>query len=105
MLPPSRFGEIIEEKGIVKSFNEKPQVHSGGLISGGYFVFNRKFFDYLTDEEDCILERKPMEDLVNDGQLGVYKHEGFWQCMDTFRDFEYLNNLWKEDKADWKIWK
>ncbi|HMS34761.1 MAG TPA: glucose-1-phosphate cytidylyltransferase [Ignavibacteria bacterium] len=104
VLPPSRFGELLEDKGIVKSFNEKPQIHAGGLISGGYFVFNRKIFDYLSDDEDCILERLPMEELVNDKQLCVYKHEGFWQCMDTFRDFEFLNTLWKEGNASWKIW-
>jgi glucose-1-phosphate cytidylyltransferase len=105
VLPPSRFGEILEEKGIVKNFNEKPQIHSGGLISGGYFVFNRKIFDYVSEDEECILERKPMEELVNQGQLCVYRHEGFWQCMDTFRDFEYLNSLWRDGEASWKIWK
>lgn len=104
VLPPSRFGEIVENEGIVKTFNEKPQVHSGGWISGGFFVFNRKIFDYLSESEDCILERQPMENLVNENQLCVYKHEGFWQCMDTYRDFELLNNLWKEDNAAWKKW-
>ncbi len=104
VLPPSRFGEILEQDNIIKSFNEKPQIHSGGLISGGYFVFNKKIFDYLSDTDDCILERMPLEDLVKAGQLCVYRHTGFWQCMDTFRDFEYLNNLWKEGNADWKIW-
>jgi len=104
VLPPSRFGEILENKGIVKNFNEKPQVHSGSLISGGYFVFNRNIFDFLSDSHDCILERQPMENLVKENQLCVYKHEGFWQCMDTFRDFEYLNNLWREGNATWKIW-
>ncbi len=105
VLPPSRFGEIEEKNNIVKKFNEKPQIHSGGLINGGYYVFNRGIFDYLSEENDCILERQPLEDLVKDKQLSVYKHTDFWQCMDTFRDFEYLNNLWKEGNAVWKKWK
>lgn len=104
VLPPSRFGEILAEKDFVESFNEKPQINSGGLINGGYFIFNRKFFDYLTDSEDCILERQPLEQLVKDRQLCVYKHKGFWQCMDTYRDFELLNNIWNNSKAPWKIW-
>jgi glucose-1-phosphate cytidylyltransferase len=105
VLPPSRFGELEIDGNLVRSFSEKPQIHLGGLINGGYFVFNRKFFDYLTPNESCILERTPMEKLANEGELCVYHHAGFWQCMDTYRDFEYLNNLWKENKADWKLWK
>jgi glucose-1-phosphate cytidylyltransferase len=105
VLPPSRFGEIIEDKNIVKSFSEKPLTHQGGMINGGYFVFNKKIFDYISESPDCILERKPLEDLVNDNQLCVYKHDGFWQCMDTFRDFEHLNKLWSEGNAVWKIWR
>ena len=105
VLQPSRFGELITKDHFVKKFNEKPQIHNGGLISGGFFIFNKKFFDYLSDAEDCILERQPLEKLAKDGELCVFEHKGFWQCMDTYRDFEYLNNLWKENKASWKIWK
>jgi len=104
VLPPSRFGEILNENNLVRSFNEKPQIHSGGLINGGFFVFNKKFFNYLSDSDDCILERLPLENLVKDKQLCVFEHDGFWQCMDTYRDFEMLNNFWKEGKASWKIW-
>lgn len=104
VLPPSRFGELLTEKNFVKSFNEKPQVNSAGMINGGYFVFSRKFFDYLSGSDDCILERQPLEDLVRDRQLCVYEHKGFWQCMDTYRDFELLNNIWKDSKAPWKVW-
>jgi glucose-1-phosphate cytidylyltransferase len=104
VLPPSRFGELVSAGDIVESFNEKPQVHSGGLINGGYFVFNKDFFKYLSANEGCIMERQPLEDLTKDKQLCLYKHQGFWQCMDTFRDFQYLNGLWNEGKADWKIW-
>jgi glucose-1-phosphate cytidylyltransferase len=103
--PPSRFGELLTKNNIVESFNEKPQIHSGGYINGGFFVFNKEIFDYLSDDNDCILERKPLEDLAKDKQLCVYEYKGFWQCMDTYRDFELLNNLWKEGKAPWKKWK
>jgi len=104
VLPPSRFGELLIEGSQVKSFNEKPQVHDGGLINGGYFVFNKSFFKYLDAGPDCILERTPLENLASDNELCVYDHRGFWQCMDTFRDFEYLNSLWREEKAEWKVW-
>ena len=104
VLPPSRFGELMIEGKFVKSFNEKPQIHNGGMINGGYFIFNRSFFKYLSESEDCILERTPLEKLAKDGELCVFEHKGFWQCMDTFRDFEYLNNLWNENKATWKSW-
>ncbi len=102
--PPSRFGELSIENNTVVNFNEKPQLHSGGLISGGFFVFNKKFFKYLSSAENCILERDPMEKLASEGQLMVYKHSGFWQCMDTYRDFEFLNKKWIENKAEWKVW-
>ncbi len=104
VLPPSRFGELITNNNVVESFNEKPQVHQGGFINGGYFVFNKKFFDYLSPNQNCVLERQPLEGLVRDKQLCIYEHEGFWQCMDTYRDFEYLNVLWQEGKAEWKLW-
>jgi len=104
VLPPSRFGELETEGNVVKSFAEKPQMHKGGLINGGYFIFNKEFFKYLNKDESCIMERKPLEQLAQDGELCIYEHQGFWQCMDTYRDFEYLNSLWKDDKADWKVW-
>jgi glucose-1-phosphate cytidylyltransferase len=104
VLPPSRFGELNIEGKFVTSFAEKPQVHDGGLINGGYFVFNRKFFDYLDEDPGCILERRPLEKLAADKELCVFEHRQFWQCMDTFRDSEYLNGLWRDGKAEWKVW-
>jgi len=101
--PPSRFGELLVEKNKVLSFSEKPEVHSG-LISGGFFVFKRKFFDYLWSKEDCILEKKPLEHLTRDGELMVYHHKGFWQCMDTYRDYLLLNDIWNKGNTPWKIW-
>jgi glucose-1-phosphate cytidylyltransferase len=104
VLPPSRFGELLTDGIRVRSFTEKPQIHQGGHINGGYFVFNKDIFNYLTSDESCILERNPLEKLASLDQLMVYKHDGFWQCMDTYRDFEYLNSLWKEKEALWKVW-
>lgn len=101
--PPSRFGELIAEGNQVISFAEKPQ-SSTGLINGGFFVFNRGIFDYLSEDENCDFEVGPLEQLAADGQLMVYKHEGEWACMDTYRDMQYLNYLWKESRAFWKVW-
>ena len=101
--PPSRFGEMIVRDNKVVSFTEKPQV-SAGLINGGFFVFNRKIFDYLSEDDDCDFERGPLEQLAKDGELMVYEHKGDWACMDTFRDMQFLNKLWQEGKAFWKIW-
>ncbi len=92
--PSSRFGELIVDKNKVVEFNEKPQVNEG-LINGGYFLFDRAFFSYLNEEDDCILEKEPLMNLANDGQLMVYEHDGFWQCIDTYRELEYVNNIWR----------
>jgi len=101
--PPSRFGGITIGAGSeVLQFKEKPQVQNGG-INGGFFCFKRSFFDYLSEDERCTLEREPIEKLVSDRQLVAFKHTGFWQCMDTYRDYVLLNNLW-ESTRDWKVW-
>jgi len=101
--PPARFGEIIEEKGIIKIFHEKPQV-SRGLINGGFMVFNNSFLDFLTPDENCDLEKGPLEELSAKGEVMVYRHEDNWECMDHERDVYHLNNLWKTNKAFWKVW-
>lgn len=102
--PLSRFGELDVIGDRVGEFSEKAQV-TRGWINGGFFVFRREFFNYLTDQDDCILEREPMEDLARDGELRIFKHRGFWQCMDTYRDMEQLNKLWYGGKAPWEVWK
>jgi glucose-1-phosphate cytidylyltransferase len=102
--PPSRFGEMEVKDSQVVLFTEKPQA-SAGLINGGFFVFNRKLFDFLTDSDDCDFERGPLEDLTAKGEMMVYNHEGDWACMDTFRDVEYLNRLWQNNEAFWKVWR
>lgn len=102
--PPGRFGELVNSPdGRVVEFNEKPQA-SGGRISGGFFVCSRKVFDYLPDDEELVLETEPMRRLVADGELMVYEHDGFWQPMDTFRDYELLNGLYQSGNAPWRVW-
>jgi glucose-1-phosphate cytidylyltransferase len=102
--PPGRFGEIENNGSQVVSFWEKPAA-SGGLINGGFFFFEADFLRYLPAEgEDEMLELGALRRCAADGQLTVYHHPGFWQCMDTFRDWQYLENLWIENKALWKTW-
>ncbi len=101
--PTARFGELKISGDRVDSFSEKPQ-NGGGLINGGFFVFNRELFNFLSADDHCDLEYGPLEELARQGQLMVYTHKGFWACMDTLRDVEYLNNLWASNIADWKIW-
>jgi glucose-1-phosphate cytidylyltransferase len=100
---PSRFGEIREKNGKILLFREKPQT-SVGLINGGFMVFNNEFLNYLTPNEDCDLERGAFEELANEGEIMVYKHEGNWGCMDHERDVSYLNKIWNKRSAYWKIW-
>jgi glucose-1-phosphate cytidylyltransferase len=100
--PPSRFGEVeVDASGIATSFNEKPQA-SAGLISGGYFVCRPTLFNYLSEREDLVLEADPMRQMVRERQLAAYTHEGFWQCMDTYRDWELLNELDRKNEAPWR---
>jgi len=101
--PPSRYGELQIQEGKVVSFREKP-LHQTAFISGGYFVFKREFFDYLSEDAACILEREPLEQLAAESQLMVYNHTGFWQCMDTYRDYVYLQELVAKGNPPWMIW-
>lgn len=102
--PPGRYGELLTGPGgTVREFNEKPQA-AGGLISGGFFVCRRELFDYLPDDRNVMLEEEPMRALVKDDQIRVFEHQGFWQCMDTYRDFRLLNNLWEKGTPPWKTW-
>ncbi|SHK36829.1 glucose-1-phosphate cytidylyltransferase [Desulfatibacillum alkenivorans DSM 16219] len=101
--PAKRFGELKLDGNQVVSFQEKPDA-SEGLINGGFFVCNRKIFDYLTTEDDCDFEYGPLERLAEEGELMVYRHPGFWACMDTLRDMDYLNGLWDRNESPWKVW-
>lgn len=99
----SRFGEMdIADNGLVKQFIEKPE-NKKGTINGGYFFFNKKFRNYLTPSSEAILERAPIENLAKDGELFVYEHKGFWQCMDTLRDKTYLQEIWEKGNAPWFV--
>ena len=99
--PLSRFGVIdLAPDDAVARFREKPQVD--GYVNAGFMVFEPAVFDYLDD--NCILEQTPLEALAKDQQLAAYRHEGFWQPMDTYREFEMLNDLWDSGDAPWKVW-
>lgn len=98
--PPSRFGELHVQDGRVTSFAEKPDF-ADKWINGGYFFFTRGVLDYVTASEDCVLEREPLVRLARDAQLSIYRHDGFWACMDTQRDREYLEKLWTSDNCPW----
>ncbi len=104
--PPGRFGELeVDSKGRAIQFNEKPQT-TGGIINGGFFVFQREFMSqFLTDRDDLVLEQEPLQRLAKAGELVVYPHQGFWQPMDTYRELKLLNELWNHGKAPWKVWK
>jgi glucose-1-phosphate cytidylyltransferase len=101
--PSSRFGEFAVIGDQIVEFNEKPQ-NKGGLVNGGYFIFNKEFFKYLNEDDNCILEKEPLEKLAADGELMVYRHDGFWQCVDTYRELEALNKMWQAGKPPWKVW-
>ena len=100
--PPSRFGALDIDGDLVRSFQEKPQTGEG-WINGGFFIFSRRLFDFLEDD-DTVLEKTPLESLALKGELGVYAHQGFWQPMDTLRDVRLLNELWDRGEAPWKKW-
>lgn len=99
--PPSRFGEMKLEKDKIIEFQEKPEFKEK-WINGGFFFFRKEFRKYLSAEEDCVLEKSPLVNLAKDGELSIFKHSGFWACMDTQRDREQLNKLWASGEAPWK---
>jgi glucose-1-phosphate cytidylyltransferase len=101
--PPARFGALNIEGGAVKQFMEKPQ-DSSGWVNGGFFVCEPKIFDYVTDQDGCVLEHKPMERLACNGQIAAFQHSGFWHSMDTVRDVGALNEMWKSGRPVWKTW-
>jgi glucose-1-phosphate cytidylyltransferase len=100
--PPGRFGVLRTEGDAVTGFREKP-ADGDGLINGGFFVLSPKAIDTI-EGDDSVWENAPLEALVERGQLSVYRHEGFWQPMDTLRDKNYLEGLWTSNKAPWRVW-
>jgi glucose-1-phosphate cytidylyltransferase len=102
--PLSRFGLLdIDGSNKVTDFSKKALVHDG-WIDGGFFVFNRKIFDYLEDDDLCILEGAPLKTLSKDDQFMSFKHTGFWQCMDTSKHVDILNGFWNSGNAKWRMW-
>ncbi len=104
--PGGRFGvlDLDEDNNTVVGFREKAK-EDGGWINGGFMVIEPKIFDYLSENENCIFERKPLETLAKEKKLGIYKHDNFWQCMDTQRDKYLLEQLWENEHAPWKVWR
>jgi glucose-1-phosphate cytidylyltransferase len=100
--PPSRFGELKVDGPKVQEFSEKPEFHEQ-WINGGYFFFRRDFLKYVDNNEDCVLERQPLVSLARHGNLSMYRHTGFWACMDTQRDKEQLEALWSTGNAPWTL--
>ena len=100
--PPARFGGLSFDGDRVVRFEEKPQIGEG-WINGGFFVLEPGVLDYI-ESDDIIFEREPLERLAQDGQLVAYRHDDFWQCMDTLRDVRLLESLWQEGNAPWKVW-
>lgn len=100
--PSSRFGELGISNGMVSVFKEKPQVNEG-WINGGFFVFEPAVLDLIRGDTET-LEQGLLVQLADQGQLAVYQHDGFWQCMDTFREMELLNEMWRSGNAPWKSW-
>ncbi len=98
--PPSRFGELKLEGDDVLAFSEKPEL-TNNWINAGFFFFRRDFVKYLDDDPSCVLEQKPLIRLADDGQLAIWKHSGFWRCMDTLRDLEQLEAIWSQGDAPW----
>lgn len=100
--PPARFGGLEFDGAQVIRFSEKPQIGEG-WINGGFFVMERRALDYI-DDDQISFEREPLERLVSDGQVMAYRHDAFWQCMDTLRDRRLLDSMWEKGDAPWKTW-
>ena len=102
--PPSRFGDLVTNKAFVEKFNQQlKQTDNREPINGGYFIFKKEFLALIQDDTSADLEKLPFQKLVDKKQLTVFRHKGFWQCMDTYRDYQLLNKLWNENPV-WKIW-
>ena len=99
--PPARFGELsISEENLLNSFEEKPQMQNG-WINGGFFIANKKIIEFI-ENDDEMFERQPIQRLIDKGEVNIYKHSGFWKCMDNRRDKEQLTQIWESGKAPWK---
>ncbi len=100
--PPSQYGVIELDGKIAKTYREKPTLN--GIINGGFWVCNKKVFNYITPDENCPFEEYPLINLTNESQLAVYKYDGYWDSMDTYKQAARLNSIWDSGKAPWKVW-
>ena len=100
--PPARYGELLINEDFTTEFTEKPQTHEG-WINGGFIIFEPQVLDYLNDDSS-VMERDALERLADEKQLMAYRHDGFWQCMDTLRDKKFLESLWDNGNPTWKVW-
>lgn len=102
--PNSRFGDLVPDGNIVRKFKQQlKDTENQQPVNGGYFIFKKEFLSLIPDDPKSDLETIPMERLIEKKQLSVFRHKGFWQCMDTYRDYQMLNRMWAEDPV-WKIW-
>ncbi|HTI73020.1 MAG TPA: glucose-1-phosphate cytidylyltransferase [Candidatus Limnocylindria bacterium] len=101
--PTGRFGELAMDGQTITAFHEKPEQEKS-YINGGFMVMNKKVAQYLDEGDGCVFERAPMERLAAAGQMKAYTHDGFWQCMDTYREQQMLDKMWTGGKAPWKVW-
>ncbi|VVB57132.1 Bifunctional protein GlmU [uncultured archaeon] len=99
--PPARFGLLEIEGSKITQFREKPIMDE--YVNGGYYAFNKSFFGRLDERDGCVLEREPLGRLAKEGQLSIYKNDGFWHMMDTYKDFQDLNQMWDSGQAKWKV--
>ena len=101
--PTGRFGELAMDGQTITAFHEKPEQEQA-YINGGFMVLNRRVAEYLGNDDKLVFERTPLESLAAQGQLKAFCHDGFWQCMDTYREQQLLDRMWQEGRAPWKIW-
>jgi len=101
--PAARFGKLTVRGNQVVRFTERTNI-GDDRASGGFFVFNREIFNYLNTNDNCDLEVGTLEQIAREGNLMIYNHSGFWACMDTLRDVDHLNNIWKHGNPEWKVW-
>jgi glucose-1-phosphate cytidylyltransferase len=101
--PHSRFGMVkADNRGMVEQFTEKPVLED--YINGGFYVFEKGIFEHLSQDENCVLETGPLSALAEKKQLSMFRHEGFWYAMDTYKDYLEINKMWDEGRRDWKVW-
>jgi len=101
--PSGRFGELAMDGYTITSFSEKPE-QENAYVNGGFMVLDKRVAAYLDEGDACVFERGPMESLAGEGQLKAYCHDGYWQCMDTYREQQLLDKMWRAGKAPWRIW-